>query len=190
MAKVADIENYANDSVKISAMNIKNPNQKIVVYSNPTTGQYELKLPQGGYQITYEANGGSTVTNKLELPLLNPSDSIVVPGTILAKSVSAGDKEGQPENNIAVLKSDTSAKIINVSKNQAEPGNEKTQVVVDQNPVADSSSEISSSAAGNANIDIKTVKHSYNNLLLISTVLALGILFLFFIFWRRKRNNK
>ena len=47
MVKVADLINNMNDSVKVSAMNIKNPNQTIIVYSNPKTGEYEFQLPQG-----------------------------------------------------------------------------------------------------------------------------------------------
>src|SRR5664279_5813586 len=74
MVKVADLINNMNDSVKISAMNIKNPDQTIIVYSNPQTGQYEFQLPQGDYQITYEGDGGQTVVKNLDLPLLNPSD--------------------------------------------------------------------------------------------------------------------
>ena len=58
MVKVADLMTNINDSVKISAMNIKNPNQTLIVYSNPKTGEYEFQLPQGNYQITYEGDGG------------------------------------------------------------------------------------------------------------------------------------
>ncbi len=47
MVKVADLMTNFNDSVRISAMNIKNPQQTIIVYSNPETGEYEFELPQG-----------------------------------------------------------------------------------------------------------------------------------------------
>ena len=39
MVKVADLIGTMTDSVKVSAMNIKNPNQTIIVYSNPKTGE-------------------------------------------------------------------------------------------------------------------------------------------------------
>lgn len=107
MVKVADLINNSNDSVKISAMNIKNPNQTIVVYSNPLTGEYEFQLPQGGYQITYESDGAEKVTKKLDLPLMNPSDSFVIPGTTLPKTDFTADLNVATDKNITVSKGDS-----------------------------------------------------------------------------------
>jgi hypothetical protein len=85
-AKAAEmISNMAN-SVKVSAMNLKNPDQLFTAYSNPKTGEYELQVPQGEYKITYESEGSEKVVKKLELSLSNPSDTIIIPGTVLAKS--------------------------------------------------------------------------------------------------------
>ena len=67
MVKVADLISNIRDSVKISAMNIKNPNQTLIVYSNPKTGEYEFQLPQGNYKITYEGDGGQKVVKNLDL---------------------------------------------------------------------------------------------------------------------------
>jgi len=91
MVKVADLISSMTDSVKVSAMNIKNPNQTIIVYSNPKTGEYEFQLPQGDYEITYEGDGGEKVVRKIDLPLTNPSDSFVLPGTILPKTDFVAD---------------------------------------------------------------------------------------------------
>ncbi len=107
MVKVADLISNMNDSVKISAMNIKNPNQTIIVYSNPKTGEYEFQLPQGDYQITYEGNGGEKVVRKVELPLLNPSDSFVLPGTVLPKTDFVADLNVETNKNISVTKGDS-----------------------------------------------------------------------------------
>jgi WD40-like Beta Propeller Repeat. len=107
MVKVADLINNMNDSVKISAMNIKNPNQTLIVYSNPKTGEYEFQLPQGDYQITYEADGGEKVVRKIDLPLLNPSDSFVVPGTILPKTDFVADLNVETNKTISVTKGDS-----------------------------------------------------------------------------------
>jgi hypothetical protein len=107
MVKVADLINSMNDSVKISAMNIKNPNQTIIVYSNPKTGEYEFQLPQGDYQITYEGEGAQKVVKKMELPLLNPSDSFVIPGTILPKTDFVADLIVGSNKSISVKKGDT-----------------------------------------------------------------------------------
>ena len=107
MVKVADLISNMNDSVKISAMNIKNPNQTVIVYSNPKTGEYEFQLPQGDYQITYEGDGGEKVVRKIDLPLLNPSDSFVVPGTILPKTDFVADLNVETNKTISVTKGDT-----------------------------------------------------------------------------------
>jgi hypothetical protein len=107
MVKVADLINNMNDSVKISAMNIKNPNQTMIVYSNPKTGEYEFQLPQGDYQITYEGDGGEKVVRKIDLPLLNPSDSFVIPGTILPKTDFVADLNVESNKFISVTKGDS-----------------------------------------------------------------------------------
>jgi tetratricopeptide (TPR) repeat protein len=107
LAKVSDLLNSMKDSVKISALNIKNPNQTLIVYTNPETGEYEFELPQGNYKITYEAQGGETVVRNVELPLTNPSDSFVLPGTTLPKTDFIADLNVESNKNISVVKGDT-----------------------------------------------------------------------------------
>ena len=107
MVKVADLISSMNDSVKISAMNIKNLNQTMIVYSNPITGEYEFQLPQGDYKITYEGDGGEKVVRNLNLPLLNPSDSFVLPGTVLPKTDFVADLKVETNKTISVTKGDS-----------------------------------------------------------------------------------
>src|SRR5664279_3522865 len=107
MVKVADLINNMNDSVKISAMNIKNPDQTIIVYSNPQTGQYEFELPQGDYQITYQGDEGQTVIKNLNLPLLNPSDSLILPGTIIPRTDFEADLNVESNKSISVTGGDS-----------------------------------------------------------------------------------
>jgi hypothetical protein len=107
MVKVADLISSMTDSVKVSAMNIKNPNQTIIVYSNPKTGEYEFQLPQGDYEITYEGDGGEKVVRKIDLPLTNPSDSFVLPGTILPKTDFVADLKVETNKTISVTKGDS-----------------------------------------------------------------------------------
>jgi len=106
MVKVADLLKNINDSVKISAMNINNPNQTLIVYSNPKTGEYEFQVPQGKYQVTYESEGSEKVVNNIDLPLQNPSDSFVLPGTILPKADFMADLEVNSNKTISVSKGD------------------------------------------------------------------------------------
>jgi tetratricopeptide (TPR) repeat protein len=107
MVKIADLINNMNDSVKVSAMNIKNPNQTIIVYSNPNTGEYEFQLAQGDYQITYEGDGGEKVVKNIDLPLTNPSDIFVLPGTVLPKTDFVADLNVEANKTISVTKGDS-----------------------------------------------------------------------------------
>lgn len=107
MVKVADLIGNVNDSVKISAMNINNPDQTLIVYSNPNTDEYEFQVPQGNYQITFEAEGGQKIVRNVYLPLTNPSDSFVLPGTILPKTDFAADLKVESNKTISVSKGDT-----------------------------------------------------------------------------------
>jgi len=107
LVKVADLMNSISDSVKISAMNITNPDQTLIVYSDPVTGEFEFELPQGNYKITYENEGGEKVVRNLELPLTNPSDSFVLPGTLLPKSDFIAEMNVESNKTISVSKGDT-----------------------------------------------------------------------------------
>ena len=107
MAKIADLMSNITDSVKISAMNIKNPDQTVIVYSNPKTGEYEFQLPQGNYQIIYEGEGGEKITRTLDLPITNLSDSLVMPGTILPKTDFVADLVVESNKTISVAKGDS-----------------------------------------------------------------------------------
>jgi len=107
MVKVADLINSIKDSVKISAMNIKDPNQTVVVYSNPKTGEYEFQVPQGNYQVAYEADKSEKVVKSLALPLTNPSDSFVLPSTILPKTDFIAELSVQSNKTISVVTGDS-----------------------------------------------------------------------------------
>ena len=115
---VADLLQKNNDSrIKISALNMGKPDQLVVVYSNPQTGEYEMQLPQGNYEVTYEGPGGERFQRNLDLSLKNPSDSILMPGTILPKSDFIADLKVDIENAITVANGDTIIIPVN-----AEPG--------------------------------------------------------------------
>jgi hypothetical protein len=107
IVKVADLIISAEEKVKISAMNIKNPDQIVVVYSNPETGEYELQLPQGNYELTYEAPGSEKIQRNLDLAITSPLDSFVLPGTILPKTDFIADLVVNTDKNITVIKGDT-----------------------------------------------------------------------------------
>jgi hypothetical protein len=104
---IADLIHNMDDRIKVSALNTLKPDQIVVVYSNPSTGEYELQLPQGNYEVTYEGPGGDKVQRNLELALTSPSDSLLLPGTILPKSDFTADLSIDSENALSVTKGDT-----------------------------------------------------------------------------------
>jgi tetratricopeptide (TPR) repeat protein len=106
MVKVADLISI-KDSVKISTMNIKDQGQTIVVYSNPKTGEYDLRLPQGNYQIAYEAEKSEKVVRKFNLPITNPSDSFLLPSIILPKTDFVADLIVLSDKRISVVTGDS-----------------------------------------------------------------------------------
>jgi hypothetical protein len=107
IVKVKDLMSIFGDSVKVSAFNSEDPNAKVVVYSNPVTGEYKFELPQGKYEITYEANGAEKASNNLELLLTSPADSFVIPGTTLPKTDFTADLNIGDKNSFSVNKGDT-----------------------------------------------------------------------------------
>ena len=107
VVKIADLMSNIKDSVKISTMNIKAPNQTIVVHSNPKTGEYEFQASQGNYQVTYEAEKSEKVVKSLSLPLTHPSDSVVLPGIVLPKTDFIADLIVRSDRTIAVTNGDS-----------------------------------------------------------------------------------
>jgi tetratricopeptide (TPR) repeat protein len=101
MVKVADLIGTYRDSVKISAMNIRNPEQMVIVYSDPRTGEYEFELPQGNYEVTYDSPYAEKIKKNLDLPINNPSDSFLLPGTILPKTDFVADLVVKSNKNIS-----------------------------------------------------------------------------------------
>jgi hypothetical protein len=106
-ARVSDLIANRNDSVKISTMNITDPNQLLVVYSDPKTGEFQFELPHGNYKITFDAEGGEKVVKDLSLPINNESDSMLIGGTILPRTDFTADLRVESNKTISVAKGDS-----------------------------------------------------------------------------------
>ena len=106
-ARVADLMSNLNDSIKISALNIKNPNQVLVVYSNPRTGDYEFELPHGNYKISFEGGGAEKIVKNLELPIDLDSDSILMGNTILPRTDFTAELKVMSNSSVTVAKGDS-----------------------------------------------------------------------------------
>ena len=59
------------------------------------------------YQITYEGDGGEKIVKNIDLPLSHPSDSFVLPGTILPKTDFVADLNVETNKTISVTKGDS-----------------------------------------------------------------------------------
>ena len=107
IANVADLLRIYDDSVKVSVLNVKNPGNTEVHYTNPKTWEYEFIIPQGDYRINYEGYGGEKVTKEVNLPLAYPSDSFLIPGIVLPRTDFAADLSVIGDKNITVSKGDS-----------------------------------------------------------------------------------
>jgi len=85
IVRVKDLLAIFSDSIKVSAINKANPEARVIVYSNPNTGEYIFEIPQGEYTITYEARNATAISKPIEISLFNPSDSILLNDVELPK---------------------------------------------------------------------------------------------------------
>ena len=107
IAKVSDLLKNFRDSVRITAMNIKNPDQMVVVYTNPATGEYQFQVPQGNYEVTYNSPSGEEIKKDLSLALNDPADSINMPQTVLPKTDFEAELSVETNKNISVTGGDS-----------------------------------------------------------------------------------
>lgn len=97
VVSTANLQNRLKDSVKISIVNIQKTNQKQVLFSDPSTGDFKAELPQGSYTITYENEGSEKMVRNFNIPPGYPSDIFELPSAILSKSEITADAGLQNE---------------------------------------------------------------------------------------------
>lgn len=108
IVQVKDLMEMFGTSIKVSALNLDNLNDTVIVFSNPVTGEYEFKeLPQGNYSLTYEVPGAKKTTKNINLLLNNPIDSFVLPGTTLPKTDFVAEMIVAGNKTISVVNNDT-----------------------------------------------------------------------------------
>jgi len=103
IVRVKDILAIFSDSIKVSAINKANPEDKVIVYANPRTGEYIFEIPQGEYTITYETRNAAAVSKSIEISLFNPSDSILLNDVELPKLDFISELEIRSNNNIVAV---------------------------------------------------------------------------------------
>jgi len=186
---IADVDNGANNTVKVSFTDLKNPENPVVAWSDPVTGEYELHLPHGDYQALYEGEGGEKASKMVSLLLLNPSDSIALGSTILAST--ADPNKGRNivvDSTVIPIPDDKAAPITDIKTNRkkivaAQPIAQETPA---EKVISQDSTKTKSSVAPILPESIETKSACRWSI----WVVAAAILLLFFILWRRKKNKK
>jgi hypothetical protein len=103
-AKIADVLPELAEKIKVTSLSTRNPDQSVVVYTNPNTGEYEFTLPHGNYKVTFEAPGSEKTVKDLTLSLTSPSDTFFMPGTILPRTDYVADLKLETSKTITVNK--------------------------------------------------------------------------------------
>ena len=102
VARLGNQFSLYDDSIKVTTIKVTdpdNPEKVMETYSDPETGEYLLELPQGDYEIIYEADNGQTVRRSLSLAINEPEDDhniedVLVPLTDFVARMNIGtDKE-------------------------------------------------------------------------------------------------
>jgi hypothetical protein len=86
IATLKDLLTNFRDSIKISALNSKNLDTLVVVYSNPETGEYEFEIPHGNYRVEFEATGSEKKIEELNLELTREGDTVRMNKIVLPKT--------------------------------------------------------------------------------------------------------
>ncbi|HRT47533.1 MAG TPA: hypothetical protein P5151_05175 [Bacteroidales bacterium] len=107
IVKVKDLLAIFSDSIRVTAISKANPEDKVIVYTNPKTGEYIFEIPQGEYTITYEAKNAGVVSRLIEISLFSPSDSILIQDIELPKLDFISELEIKSDKNILSTKGDT-----------------------------------------------------------------------------------
>jgi len=117
IVKVSDLLSMFGDSIKVSAISKENPDSKIVVYSNPVTGEYWFELPQGDYIIIYEAKDSETARRSLKLSLYSPADTLHLSDITLPKKDFISEMNIKSGKKLTAKKGDTLAIPVQVERN-------------------------------------------------------------------------
>lgn len=195
IAKISDLRAASYDSIKISALNIKDPDQLVIVWSDSKTGEYEFSVPHGKFEVTYESPVAESYNRIMDLPLDHPSDSIEIPGILLQKNDYSDDLTVECDDTLIVK----DGKAITLPL-RVEPGStvvrpkhpvviaEKKSAAIEEmsDSVADVKPAVTMPAEENIQNEIPDKGWSLWYLWLIIG----GGLLLFLVFYRKKKKGK
>jgi len=89
-AGISNLLSEYQQSVEVTAVNNADTKRVISALTNPETGQYSFRLPQGSYRFTFTAPDAVTMSQSYEMPVTNKSDTVSIdPVTLNNTDVSA-----------------------------------------------------------------------------------------------------
>jgi tetratricopeptide (TPR) repeat protein len=89
-AGISNLLSEYQQSVEVTAVNNADTKRVISAFTNPVTGLYSFRLPQGSYRFTFTADDALTMSQNYEMPVTNKSDTVSIdPVTLYNTDVSA-----------------------------------------------------------------------------------------------------
>jgi len=89
-AGISNLLNGYQQAVEVTAVNNADTKRVISALTNPVTGLYSFRLPQGSYRFTFTSGDALTVSQNYDVPVTNKSDTIRIdPVTLSNTDVSA-----------------------------------------------------------------------------------------------------
>ena len=106
IAKVAFRSNRKSNRVEVIARAIGKPGNSVQAQADPVTGEFTFQLPHGNYEVTYKAPGAESLSKNVILPISYPSDTLLLPGTSLARADFLAVLSVPGNKNLVVTKAD------------------------------------------------------------------------------------
>jgi tetratricopeptide (TPR) repeat protein len=89
-AGIRDLLSEYMQTVEVTAVNNADTKRVISAITNPVTGIYSFRLPQGSYRFTFTADDAVTISQTYEMPVTHKSDTVRIdPVTLDNTDVSA-----------------------------------------------------------------------------------------------------
>ena len=85
-ALVRNLQDQFPQPVKITAVNKADMTRVITAFTNPGTGLFSFRLPQGAYNIRYDSDDARTLLQELEMPVDHTSDTVRIKPILLEET--------------------------------------------------------------------------------------------------------
>jgi len=101
----ADINNLRQEfpeKITVTAVNNADASRSVSTVSDPVTGIYALRLPQGSFNFNYAADGAAGLSKMVEMPLTHRGDTVQLEQVTLPNADFVADMHVMTDTTIAV----------------------------------------------------------------------------------------